>query len=294
MHPAEVREFMRVFQEGAAVGTRKAFEPFIRMLSETKNANINYIYALSGKSPLEQNPGDRPFAGIMTYPRGTGERLFQNGINPLIRAMDSIIADRQFNVKEVKSAIGAIMSTIVVHTLTSVVYGSLVGEKRGYFRQDDEEDETKPAFGLGGSIFYQPIAPGVRAAWNFFGGLGMFAVSAFQDDEENFEKNLIKAGDAAFYYVPIANDMATWMESVGNVQGASNMKLILKKFKTRRFKRSRRDFWASLVHGIFNTAEGKEIRERFTIEGLAERAIDAQDYLPRRVRQAMKEELDLD
>jgi len=270
LHPVQQEMLLDMLHDGIRKGgTREAFEPFTREITLLKNENINYVYALGGRSPVEQQPGSRLLVGIATYARGTADRFFRQGIAPLVRIMESLANGdaKPMMSKDFWSAMGNIGTQVFVHSLTAALASYMIGEKKKPFT-GPQEQKTVPTFSLARSLTYSPFAPGLKNMEKFYEESNKFFGAVMTWDTEQVMNRTEVLLDMGVYFLPIMNDIATWAESVGNTTGATNAKYLLNQMDKKGYWTDR-DIRESVIHGITGANELPDERS------FGERFIDA-------------------
>lgn len=257
LHPMQQNLLMKKFHQARQNGgRRKDFEDFIREKTQIANENINYIYRLAGRSPREQTANIRPFIGLPTYPRGTFERLFRNGMQPVMRAFEEWAANDfkagTFDWRTFSAGFAVVVEHLVAHAFTTILAANLIGEKRDPFESDVKE--TVPTFGWLHSMTFGGLNPGTSVFVDLTVKSGRILAAMMNDSPEDFERKVASLADEAIYFLPILNDLANMFESTGNYAGASNARLLFNHFE-RMPGNARRTLWESFAHFLFGTFE---------------------------------------
>ena len=280
MHLSQQRYLGDLFNKAALTDRHSPeWSEFIESLAEMKQVNVNFDYRIAGKSLLEQNPDARPVIGLLTYPRGTINPFYRNGIQPMLNAVKLMHSEGKLDsesMKDLARASTTIGKSVWTHAMASLVGSYLIGEKRDFgfegpdsFNQQDPED-TKPTYSYASSL----MPPSTESpGYSLIDGMRKAAFSAiynlWQGNPEEAAKSakwFVKRGIWMSGILPAMKKVA---DSVGNKQGASNIEFALGEY-AKESSDAKRNMWENVLNAVFGTAQVHDDRK------LMERWIDSE------------------
>ena len=289
MHIAQQRRLYNMFRD-ADGKDRDApeWELFTRELAEMKQENINFVYRIAGKSPMEQTPTARPLLGILTYQRGTYEELYRNGLEPIVKEADVLRKGGTVDWKAVKNGGGVLASSVITHAISSAVGGFIIGEK------DDpksKEDKTVPTYSLRDTLSWSPGSPGMHLSNDFIGEGQDLAESIFYNNDTQMKRSLNFFIGKGIYFTPMLPTLRNVMESAGNAQAVRNIDQIID-FVNDTDKEVQRNAWEKwLQHPMFDTADVHDERYDLPLlKGFGTRLLDSETMFVKPIRSRLEEE----
>lgn len=220
LEPAQENELMRLINQGAeSVKGRdsEAAENFAKRYAEIRNENTNFLYRTQGRSGLEQNVNNRPWLGIMTWPRGAAEVLVRNGILPMVEGFAAKDYAKSWTGFK---TIGAYMFGMYV---AQEIFGTLFGQR-------GKQVAFNPLYSI---TRWEPLTPGSSMMLEFSALARLFKQA--DPYEEDYERAMFRAveyvGDKALYFVPVLNDMPKWFDAMGDTRGAGNVAYFMDKLR---------------------------------------------------------------
>lgn len=255
--PVQKMEFAELFARAVQQGsTQESFYPFLARLAEVKNENLNFLYGIGGKSISEQDPTLRQFLGLMTFPRGQVEVVYQNGFKPMYRNMTALFASvkepgriDEVNFSELVDGLRVMGMQGVAAAVSGAVGAAIIGQKR---------DEGE--YGLGAVLGYEGGSPGLGLASDALKATAGSIKRVFTEDVRGPSLSDFAARQAMFF-IPMAADMSNILEASHNIEGRRNWDAIKSyylelrgKADTSEWEPVQRDFWGkAITHPIFGT-----------------------------------------
>ena len=260
MHPEQQRVLFELFDK--AKDTPKdspEWEQFKGTLTEWKEENINFVYRIGGKSPLEQNPDLRPRIGLIAYQRGTGEELVRNGFAPILDAGKMVKAGQPLSAeqfRDLNSGAQVLGKSVIAHALSSAIAGYILGEKRDEW--SSKEGKTRPTYSMVHSLMWRLDTPGQGIITKLFESGAMFFYSLATGDAKKNKKARNYLANQGLYFVPLLSFIRTLFESSGNKEGVSNVEFLMGELGDSMLTyRKRIEKWS---HAVFDTANEHDQR----------------------------------
>ena len=220
--------------------------------AEYKTENIHFRYETSLRSVAEQTPGGKAWIGLMTFPRGTAEIMYQNGIKPFVQGYNS--GNYRQSYKGLKTIMMSIFGSRAARWL---LYG-LTG---------------RTAYGVFDTIFrYTPVAPGAARVQQMFDDVSGILYLA----DEN-EKDIPETADAIMgavsyqleLFIPFCDIALDYYETQNDVYGVRLYSLLKKKARQqyknetgKKFREADRDYHEKIQHMFWGGAERGEEAKR--------------------------------
>jgi len=238
----------------------------------------------------EQSPDERALLGLTVYPRGNVELVYRNGIEPLMRGWDEMVADKTIAVPQsTKQGLGTLAGLYMSYWLTNVLGSYLLGEKPD--SNGEKQWDTKSTYGFSSdpTMGWSPLNPGVAKIVgkdNYFIRLGKLASAATRMDGEDFGKEMSKTTDEVlFFFAPVATDVANWSRANGDFIGAKNWQSIASNFDSK-YDQSGTAYrtLAEKIHlSLFGTDRIHNDKDFY------ERVIDSTSPISEKLREAMED-----
>ncbi len=244
LHLDQRLEMSRLMDEGR-------WREFVRNFAEYKTENVHFRYETALRSIAEQSPGGRATIGLMTFPRGTFEIMYQNGYKPFVQGFES------GNYKQ--SAKG-------FKTITAGIIGSRVARWMLY------GVTGRVAYGIFDTIGqYSPMSPGVRRITDMFDATNEAIYMSEKNDEDiptTVDRVLNQVTYQAELFIPMCDVLIDRYEAQNNVYGVRLYSLMKKKAVQRyrdeegkKYRPASRDTLEQLQHIFWGGAEkGKELK----------------------------------
>jgi hypothetical protein len=263
LEPATRLELATLFNRGVEANEGKAgFREFMYALTEIKNENINGLYRISERSPVEQSPMMRQFVGLATYSRLRAEIIVRQGVLPMKRQFANIVEaisrdvpNRNLNDvdwQELQAGARVVWMQSLSATISGIVAETILG-RRG------------PGFMYG--ISWQPWKPGTTLAYDMgedIGSMGMFILSG--GDVGSLSPDNIKRW--FWYFAVLQGELGSIVESMNNIEARNTFEALKYAMGDQYAQavdagdQSMLDHARKTVFGAsFNDEEWKELRE---------------------------------
>ncbi len=245
LHLSQRLELHRLLDEGNV-------RQFAANWAEYKTENIHFRYETSLRSVAEQTPGGKAWIGLMTFPRGTAEIMYQNGIKPFVQGFNS--GNYRQSYKGLKTIMMSIFGSRAARWL---LYG-LTG---------------RTAYGVFDTIFrYTPVAPGAARVQQMFDDVSGILYMA-----EEHDRSLPDTADAIMgavsyqleLFIPFCDVALDHYETTNDVYGVRLYSLLKKKalqqYKDETgkvFRSADRDYHEKIQHMFWGGAERGEEAKR--------------------------------
>ncbi len=245
LHLSQRLELHRLLDEGDV-------RQFAANWSEYKVENIHFRYETSLRSVAEQTPGGKAWIGLMTFPRGTAEILYQNGVKPFVQGFNS--GNYRQSYKGLRTIIMSIFGSRAARWL---LYG-LTG---------------RTAYGIFDTIFrYTPVAPGAARVQQMFDDVSGILYMA-DEHEKDIPETVDAIMGAVSYqlelFIPFCDVALDYYETTNDVYGVRLYSLLKKKalqqYKNetgKKFREADRDYHERIQHMFWGGAERGEEAKR--------------------------------
>lgn len=252
LHVSQRLELDRLIDEGR-------FKEFVANYAEYKTENIHFRYETSLRSMAEQTPAGRTTIGLMTFPRGTFEIMYQNGVKASIQG---------FQTKNYKQAYKGAKTVIFAMAGSRAARGLLYGIT------------GRVAYGIFDTVFrYTPVTPGAARVKQMADDVSSIMWKA-QEDNWPVKKTagaMLAAGTAQLeLFIPFCDVYLDYYETRNDEYGVRLFSLLKEKSRKqywdetgKRFRTADRDYQEKLQHLLWGGAEkGKALgREVWKTKG---------------------------
>lgn len=238
LHVAQVMELQQHLGEGR-------YDKFIERVTEMKVENTHFKYETPFRSAAEQTPGSRSWMGLVTFPRGVFELMYQNGVRPVVRGIQS------GNGRMVYEGLKTIAYLYAGSSVAKYLLYDLTG---------------KSAYGLWSTILaYGPLGPGPGKIVDFFDDVHKVIWRA-----EKGDWTIARTADAIVtvgsrqleMFLPLCDTYINGYESLKDKRGVTLWRLVkkgaLSKWERKHgkpFRQSNREFIENVQHMIWGGAE---------------------------------------
>ena len=221
---------------------------FVNNYAEYKTENIHFRYETALRSVAEQTPTGRVALGLATFPRGTFEIMYQNGIKPFVQGFQS--GNYQQSYKGLKAMTMAIFGSRAARWLLYGVTGRV-------------------AYGIFDTVFrYTPVAPGPAQVQDLFDDVSNAMWQAQENDkpvEAVADSIMAAASNRLELFIPFCDVALDYYETHNDVYGVRLYALLKKKVRAayfqetgEKFREADRTYHEKIQHMFWSGAEKGE------------------------------------
>lgn len=206
LHLDERLEFDHLINQGR-------WRELVKLYAEYKTENIHFRYATPLRSIGEQTPSSRLIKGLLTFPRGTFEIMYQNGYKPFVQGFES------GNYKQSYEG----FKTILITTIMSRAARRLLFAVTG----------VSGAYGVFDTVFrYSPLAPGIKRIADLFDATSDAIYLAEKNNEDiptTVDRVLSQVVYQAELFIPMCDVLINRYKAQNDVYGVRLYSLLKKK-----------------------------------------------------------------
>ncbi len=246
LHATQRLELKRLLDDGD-------LRSFVANYAEYKTENIHFRYETALRSVSEQTPTGRTLIGLATFPRGTFEIMYQNGIKPFIQGFET--GNYQQSYKGLKAIIGGIFGSRAARWLLYGITGRI-------------------AYGVFDTVTrYTPVAPGAARLQELFDDVSNAMWQAQEYDKsiaETADDMMAVATGQLELFIPFCDVALDYYETKNDVYGVRLYSLLKRNVRQqyldetgKRFRAADRAYHERVQHLFWGGAEkGKAAGER--------------------------------